>query len=100
MGGVTLFRVHWPRETAHQEHKTEEECWNLLYPVPNWFLAEMVHWVGLMHHCLTTWMFLPNINLSSALESYMESVFYHWAAFVSCGTRQQMEYGCNASMRS
>ena len=28
--GNKLFRVHRPRETAHQEHKTEEECWNLL----------------------------------------------------------------------
>ena len=37
--GNKLFRVHWPRETAHQEHKTEEECWNLLFPV-HWFLAE------------------------------------------------------------
>ena len=31
--GNKLFRIHWPRETAHQEHKTEEECWNLLFPV-------------------------------------------------------------------
>ena len=84
--GNKFFRVHWPRETAHQEHKTEEECRNLLFPV-HWL---MVHWVGLMHHCLT-WMFLLNINLSSALESYMESVFYHQVAFVSCGTRQQMD---------
>ena len=37
--GNKLFRVHWPRETAHREHKTEEECWNLLFPV-HWFLAE------------------------------------------------------------
>lgn len=25
--GDKLFRVHWPREMAHQEHKTEEESW-------------------------------------------------------------------------
>ncbi|KAL5516444.1 hypothetical protein EMCRGX_G001777 [Ephydatia muelleri] len=38
--GNKFFRVHWPRETAHQEHKTEEECRNLLFPV-HWL---MVHW--------------------------------------------------------
>ena len=51
------------------------------------FLLKMVHWVG-------TNASLPDnvkINLFSALESYMESVFYHHVAFVSCGTRQQMD---------
>ena len=72
--GDKLFRVHWPRESAHQEHKTEEECWNQVFIGFIGFLLKMVHWVGLMHHCLTTRMFLLNINLSSGISKEISPI--------------------------
>ena len=36
--GDKLFQVHWPHEIAHQKLKTEEDCWNILFPV-DWYLA-------------------------------------------------------------
>ena len=37
--GDKMLQMHWPHEMAHQEHKTEEDCWNILFPV-DWYLAE------------------------------------------------------------
>ena len=68
------FRFHWPHETAHQEHKTEEECCNLVSC--SWVSFENVP-LGWTNASLSV-MLLLNINLSSAMESYMERVFYHW----------------------
>ena len=50
-GGVTIdqrakdgcsdrqFKFIWPREVVQLKHKTEEDCWNLMFPV-DWFLAQ------------------------------------------------------------
>lgn len=37
--GEKLFQVHWPHELALHKLKTEEDCWNILFPV-DWYLAE------------------------------------------------------------
>ena len=47
-GGVTIdqcakddrqFKFLWPHEVVQLKHKTEEDCWNLMFPV-DWFLAQ------------------------------------------------------------
>ena len=33
------FKFLWPHEVVQLKHKTEEDCWNLMFPV-DWFLAQ------------------------------------------------------------
>ena len=84
--GNKLFRVHWPRETAHQEHKTEEECWNLLFPV-HWFLVENgpLGWTNASLpdnvDVLTEYQFIQCIGVLYG------KCLYHQVAFMSCGIK-------------
>ena len=99
-GGVTIdqrakdgcsdrqFKFIWPREVVQLKHKTEEDCWNLMFPV-DWFLAQEgpLGWTNAS---------LPaNVDRFSEFhvwQSFMGGLFYHQAALGTCGRKKPLGF--------
>ena len=104
-GGVTIdqrakdgctdrqFKFLWPHEVVQLKHKTEEDCWNLMFPV-DWFLAQEGP-LGWTNASLPANVdnFLSSSSCS-VLQSFMGGLFYHQAALGSCGRKKPLGF-CN-----